>query len=333
LVCLGTRKSTIRTSYLLIVCHRPVEYIATSGPAFLKKGFHSGCIDIGSYRDDATGGCDLRVLVSDSHGRGFLVDARQHEKDVRWRKPAVRLLEYTLTFGLGFGAFLLLRLEYFHHLSSNTYRVKGGPDARMVLNLLLLRTPAVDRLLALVGSVTFRPTLWVLIIPTATTCCLLAKRAFNREHGVLLAFLVASLAGYLLLPDDYMGEFRSATPFYVLFYLYAVILLSGFLTIVPKPVKQRLVLSRWLAAIAAMGFLGLSLLQVVRTAKFSMGPTVPLAEISELFGERYNRCADIVGVSHGSILLPDLGGTLLRSRLRRFDLAGLCDRTVAITLG
>src|SRR5262249_42888378 len=46
----------------------------------------------------------------------------------------------------------------------------------------------------------------------------------------------------------------------------------------------------------------------------------------------FNRLADALGAGPSSLLAPDLGGTLLVSRLRVYDLVGLCDRTAARTL-
>ena len=44
---------------------------------------------------------------------------------------------------------------------------------------------------------------------------------------------------------------------------------------------------------------------------------------------KYNAFADELGLEHPTLLLPDLGGTLLLSRARAIDVAGPCDRDVA----
>ena len=52
-----------------------------------------------------------------------------------------------------------------------------------------------------------------------------------------------------------------------------------------------------------------------------------------MFGARFNDYARRFGIENGSILLPDVGGTLYLSELRVYDLAGLCDRRIARLLG
>jgi hypothetical protein len=70
-----------------------------------------------------------------------------------------------------------------------------------------------------------------------------------------------------------------------------------------------------------------------RTRRFAAKPTVPFATVEQRYGRDYNRFADLLEVRQGSILLPDVGGTLWRSRLTVYDLGGLCNRTIAKTLG
>ena len=62
-------------------------------------------------------------------------------------------------------------------------------------------------------------------------------------------------------------------------------------------------------------------------------PTVLLAVVAEYYGHRYNRVAAALGLDSGSLLAPDLGGTLLYSNVVVFDLGGLCDHTIAWTIG
>ena len=65
---------------------------------------------------------------------------------------------------------------------------------------------------------------------------------------------------------------------------------------------------------------------------FAARPTVPFSQVADDYGVAFNRYAEMLDVQGGSILLPDLGGTLYTSRLRVHDLAGLCDRTIGRTL-
>jgi len=52
-------------------------------------------------------------------------------------------------------------------------------------------------------------------------------------------------------------------------------------------------------------------------------------EAARAFADRLDRYAEALQVRDGSALLPDVGGMLLWSHLRVYDLAGLCDASIA----
>ena len=70
---------------------------------------------------------------------------------------------------------------------------------------------------------------------------------------------------------------------------------------------------------------------IVRTGTFASCPAVPL-ETVRLTAQGFNQLSERIGGGSHSLLTPDLGGQLLDSRLRVYDLAGLCDRRIAGTL-
>jgi hypothetical protein len=70
-----------------------------------------------------------------------------------------------------------------------------------------------------------------------------------------------------------------------------------------------------------------------RSNSFAKDPTLPFTHISERFALTFNDYAEFLGVSDASLLCPDLGGPLCFSRLRVYDLAGLCDRKIARLIG
>ena len=158
--------------------------------------------------------------------------------------------------------------------------------------------------------------------------CLWRGGRLGVRLRVLLLYLGLSTVAYLVLPLDWMGEYRFATPFFVFLYwslgemLHAVLAAAR-----PGP---RL---RW----AAAGFVGLllsttCLIHGQRSRAFAENPVMPFARVAAFSGTGYNRLAAILGQPHVSLLTPDLGGTLYYSTLRVYDLAGLCDRVVALTL-
>jgi hypothetical protein len=69
-----------------------------------------------------------------------------------------------------------------------------------------------------------------------------------------------------------------------------------------------------------------------RSIEFMHNPPVPLERTARLGGAGFNSLADTLALPEASILTPDLGGVLLDSKLRVFDLAGLCDPVIARNL-
>lgn len=258
-----------------------------------------------------------------------LLRARSAEDSGRERS---KLLTYALSFAVLWSLLVGFRLIYFHDLFPNTYYAKGAGEQELLFDLLLLRPPAVEHLAVLIGSVTFTPNNWAIILLSVATVYLIEKKAFNNALAVMLAFLFISIADYLLLPDDWMGEFRFATPFYVFWYLYGVSLIAALIAGPSWPFERWFRRPRWLLGGVIVGIAIVGSLQLGRTLKFRRHPTVPLAMV-RIVAQRYNRCAELVGILDGSILLPDVGGMMLDSKLRVYDLGKLCDRTIARTLG
>jgi hypothetical protein len=54
-----------------------------------------------------------------------------------------------------------------------------------------------------------------------------------------------------------------------------------------------------------------------------------LCLVTTIEGILFNQCAHALGITDGSLLTPDLGGTLLVSDLRIYDLAGLTSLQIA----
>jgi hypothetical protein len=71
---------------------------------------------------------------------------------------------------------------------------------------------------------------------------------------------------------------------------------------------------------------------VPRSQDFARGPVTPFSHVVAFYGDGFNRLADALPDRQASLLAPDVGGTLFASRLRVYDLVGLCDATTARTL-
>jgi hypothetical protein len=145
---------------------------------------------------------------------------------------------------------------------------------------------------------------------------------------VLLLYLALAGLAYLLLPPDWMAEFRFATAFFLFFAWLLGDIMAGLWEALARAGSP----ARWLTLAAALVLLTeSSVAHAHRSSDFARNPTVPFARISE-FAQAYDRLAGTLPPGEHSLLAPDLGGTLFHAKLRVFDLAGLCDRTIARTL-
>ncbi len=227
-----------------------------------------------------------------------------------------------------YGGLLAFRWSYYHDWVPNTYYAKGGPAPQDFLKLILLRPEALSKALDGLYAVAGPFGGLALLALGVMTVVLLTFRRFRSEHLALAVFLLLSLADYILMPADWHGEFRYATPLVVLFYLYAVALAMAWIRGLRRPPEFKKRLAYALLAVCW----GISLLQFgARSLHFARSPSVPFAEVAH-FAHRFNRYAQALGLEEASVLLPDVGGTLYYSRLRVYDLGGLTDRTVALTL-
>ncbi len=250
-------------------------------------------------------------------------------RPVRMRPAATRIGLYGVAFLLLFGGYLAFRGLYFGDLVPNTYHAKGGPTAEMVSDLVTLRPPMVRDLVDLMRSAAGLGGGAILVALLMSAAFLAGRRRLRWGHGALLAFTACAAAAYLLLPRDWMEEYRFATPFYPFLFATAALLAASLgEELLPASARRQAGRAGILVAV------GLSLAVFIpRSLLFAASPTVPFAEVLHDYGLRFNRFADLLGLEEGSFLLPDIGGTLWASRLRVYDLAGLTDASIARALG
>jgi hypothetical protein len=151
----------------------------------------------------------------------------------------------------------------------------------------------------------------------------LARPSPARRALVVLAVPLGLAAfAYIVLVRDWMGALRFATPVWPLAALTAAIALEAMAR--RTAVRGRAVLA--VCTVAACAITALTWQKDI--ARFSRGPTVPLCVVVDQ-SRTYNEYARILGGRDASVLLPDIGGTALTSRLRVIDVAGLAYRRVA----
>jgi hypothetical protein len=227
---------------------------------------------------------------------------------------------FGVTFTAVYGVYLLFRLTYFGDWVPNTFHAKQKPSLAMA---------SPGKLVDLVESASGDLWMVAILFLGGTAAWLLATGRLASRTKVLLAYLGVSAALYLVMPTDWMGEFRFATAFFPLFFwVLADLAMSVYESLRPKSLARRVVTG------AALVF-AVQLIAICagRSLVFAQRPTVPLDDVEMYAGDGFNRLAQIVRVEHGSLLTPDLGGALLDSRLRVYDLAGLCDRRIALAIG
>jgi hypothetical protein len=227
------------------------------------------------------------------------------------------LVCHTASFGAVFGAYLLFRRLYFGDWVPNTFHAKVRPwmmavDGGRVLDLARAAVgPFAVVALVLVGAVAIAGARGV---------------AAARRTAVLSVYLLLAAAAYVLLPPDWMGEYRFATGFFLFFYWSLAEALAFAGTLLGGRRLRHVVPACALLLVAQS-----ATSHAERTQEFVHNPTVPFARVSR-FARDYDALAARLGPGPYSLLTPDLGGMLFFSRMRIYDLGGLCDRTIAKTL-
>jgi hypothetical protein len=229
------------------------------------------------------------------------------------------------------GGLVGFRWWYFADLFPNPYYAKGGPTLETLDSVFWLLPDTLLKLRGLAEAIAgVRGATWFVAIVLAGSIYLAATRQFRSIHSVLAIFAALSGVAYLLLPADWMGEYRFASPFFLFLYPYVVALAWSICPGLPSssPFRRRV-----LVGLLALLLAGTLVHVSRRSVAFARHPTVSLHGVAERLGHRYNRLAIALGQSSASLLAPDMGGALLQSNLVVYDLGGLCDRTIARTLG
>lgn len=241
---------------------------------------------------------------------------------------------YAAVFALALGALTLFRWQYFGDLVPNTFHVKGSGMAENLVNLLLLTPHAFQRVFELFYSVLSYFGGFLLTGMLIAITALIARRQFPAALSPAALMTLASMALYALMPLDWMGEARFSTPFYVPFLILMFGVGATTLKHLPlTPINRNrlafLTLTLTLLTSAAAG--GVRSSQYISQSETNQGRQINFDYITHQYALRFNRYAEQLGVQNGSLLLPDMGGTLYYSNLRVHDLVGLTDRTIAKT--
>ncbi|MGH4016203.1 MAG: hypothetical protein ACRDSL_20225 [Pseudonocardiaceae bacterium] len=166
---------------------------------------------------------------------------------------------------------------------------------------------------------------WVLVL----VCCgcvgavLMQPSQLRKGIAGLLIPLSLGVTAYSILVEDWMGEYRFATP------VWPLAALVGTLVVAYLVPRLAITGKTGLAAALAAAVVVSSVNWWQSAQAFRHDPTTPLCHVTENTGRSFNAYADILGLQRGTVLAPDLGGTALTSRLGLIDLAGLADLRIA----
>ncbi len=238
------------------------------------------------------------------------------------------LASYVITGLLLGGVFLAFRLAYFGDLYPNTYHAKGGPSLSSLWRIVTFAEHDWRRNAAVIFSIfgwTSVAMTIAILLPMLVPALRLSRPAMRIQATWLMA-LVAFLI-YALLPGDWMGEWRFATPLIMMAWTCAFVAIAQGVACLRGrwATRRRLVL----AAAALVILAHAAWMHWPRTRAFAEEPTVPFERVVSEYGLRFNDYADRLGIDDATMLCPDLGGTLYFSRHRVIDLAGLADREIA----
>lgn len=214
-------------------------------------------------------------------------------------------------FALPYAVFLLWRRATFGLWVPNTAVAKAQKPPR------LGQLAATGELLTYGG--------WALALIGAACVGLALARSWPARRALvaLLVPLALTLLAYGVLGRDWMALYRFATPVWALAAT-ALALAAVTLWRAQRP-RARVLIGCSLAGALLLSVTG----QAAQDRRFVQRPTLSMCFVAERYGDTFNAYARHLGLRDATVALPDLGGTLLTSRLRVVDVAGLTDRRVA----
>ncbi|GAA3541373.1 hypothetical protein GCM10022222_26250 [Amycolatopsis ultiminotia] len=226
-----------------------------------------------------------------------------------WRSFRFALLSL-VSFGVLFGGYVAWRYSEFHRLLANPSVAKkqGLPDLMSVVRP---------------GELVLYAGVAAIVVLAAVVIWALVKAPWRRSLIALVTPFALGVIAYGVLIPDWMAQHRFATPVWVLGALAGTLAFGELLRTVR--VRWRAVATVVVVAAAIPSLVGFT----QHDEEFVKSPTVPACLIADRFGRGFNTYADMLGLPHASLLLPDLGGSSMTSRLELIDMAGLVNAPIA----
>ncbi|PRX49516.1 hypothetical protein B0I33_103553 [Prauserella shujinwangii] len=163
----------------------------------------------------------------------------------------------------------------------------------------------------------------VLVVAAVLAMALARPLWWRQAMLALLVPLGLALFAYAVLESDWMEQYRFATPVWVLGAL------VGSLAVADVFRHSRPRRRAWLAAGLVVAALPSGAAYAESAEEFRANPNISACYVADRLGRNFNAYADILGLREASLLLPDLGGSALTTRLHLVDMAGLGEPRIA----
>lgn len=265
----------------------------------------------------------------------------------RTRSGSTSFVIFTGTLAALLAILTLWRFWTFGDVVPNTFRVKGsGTIERAVVTLPFVAVITIASWLA-----SRRRGLWsrlvpsafslafILSVPSAKSLCrslggdvgmVLLPLAFlcidwserGRARWIAIVAVLAAMFEFVVLPTDWMGEYRFGTVFVVWGSLVVTVAIGRRVQLMP---------SKWRPAVVAVAFsiAAIALFRDFRRAsKFRELPVISMQHVQSHFEDTFVRWSRDVG-RPCTVAQPDVGGALWSGTLPIVDLGGLCDARIA----
>jgi hypothetical protein len=230
---------------------------------------------------------------------------------LRFGRAALLAALSLAAFAVPYGTYLIYRVTTFGELLSAPAIAKGQS------------MPEADQLIRAGELVSYAGALLVLVLAVSVGIVLSHPSRLRTGMIALLVPLGLAIMAHAVLMPDWMGEQRFSTPIWPIGTLIGTLAVGA---VYPRlaPRGRTVLIGGVVVALAT------SLLTFRTTVEdFRATPTVPMCVVAERFGTVFNHYATVLDIRHGTVLLPDIGGTALTSRLRILDLAGLANYEIA----
>ena len=228
----------------------------------------------------------------------------------------VKMVSLTFAgFVMVYGSYLLFRINYFGEWLPAPFYIKGSSLGEDLFSISkwhhLFRSVSGP-----LGGILF-------VAMTGLSVYLIWTKAWKASMTPLALIFLLSCLVFVILPYDGLWWYRYATPFLVFFYPFFIVLVHQWLQ---KTYWEKLSqLPKWKKAGALIFLLATLAMSIYTTRRLVRNPVVPFSQVAAHYGKAFNQLADSLDWETGSVLLPDVGGTLYYSRLKVHDLAGLTD--------